>query len=117
MDWTTASAAGLNDMNLEDYEDYRKIIHDWGQYAPVEILQPHDKPTFNFRIDKVRRLVEFQMKHGLARKILRHGLLGFETPRPKALTDDWLALRFLYSGHLVSWAERKYMAFDPAFTY
>jgi hypothetical protein len=81
-------AEKMKDMSDEDYEGYRKIVwDDGGFHDDVEIIFPTTLEAYKFWIEKMRRLDEYQRKHGRARKIV------MRTENKK----DWRKLRFFYS--------------------
>lgn len=107
MDWKTASADGLKDMDEKDYTEYRKIVHDWGGFDQGLVGSCIEGPAFDFKINKMRRLVEYQIKHGIAQNIIG---------REENL-KDWGVLRSFYGASMKPEDEKKYMQFDYAFYY
>jgi len=57
-------------MSYNDYLKFKKILHDFGGFDPIDVYNHVKGPAFDFRVEKQSRLKRFQKEHGSAIELL-----------------------------------------------
>jgi len=53
-----------------EYNNFRKILFDYGGFDPVLVHNCHSGKPYDFKLNKFRRISDFQQKYGSARSFL-----------------------------------------------
>ena len=58
-------------MDEQNYKDFRKILFDYGDFDPVLIHNSSNGKPYQFKLNKRKRLEEFQKIYGSAHRLLK----------------------------------------------
>ena len=58
-------------MNEQNYKLFLEILYDYGGFDPVLLHNCNGGKSYDFKVNKFKRINDFQKKHGSARPILK----------------------------------------------